>query len=102
MAASSRSWRASVARVCAACVAGAGDGVLLLLLGEGGKSSRTRRSFMWGTADVPTARRVRSVGQRASAEGEKAIHALLCGARFCVPEGVRAGEGDGDVGVRMK
>ena len=42
-------------------------------------------SFMCGTEEVATAIRVGSVGLMAIEEGEKAIQAFECGARFWVP-----------------
>ena len=47
------------------------------------------RSLRWGTEDVATARRVRSVGQRAMLEGENVTQALEWGARFWVPMDLR-------------
>ena len=90
MAASSLSWMARLESVCAAWVAagpGIGVGVVVeeLREGRGGRRRRTSRSFMWGTAEVATARRVGSVGHSATEEGEKAIQALEWGARFCRP-----------------
>lgn len=52
---------------------------------RGGKSRRTRMSFIWGRDDVATARRVGSVGHRAIQEGEKGVQAFECGARFWAP-----------------
>lgn len=42
-------------------------------------------SFMYGTAEVATAKSVGSVGEMATEDGENAIQALDCGARFCDP-----------------
>lgn len=42
-------------------------------------------SFICGTEDVATAIREGSVGLMATEEGEKAIQAFECGARFCEP-----------------
>ena len=49
---------------------------------EEGKSNRTMRSFMCGTAEVATASSVGSVGCGESAEGVKATQAFEWGARF--------------------
>ena len=72
IAASSRSWTASLARVCATWVAGSGTCMLLAR----GRRRRTIRSLRWGTEDVATATRVGSVGQRAMLDGEKVTQAL--------------------------
>ena len=61
-----------------------------------GRRRRTIRSFMWGTADVATARRVRSVGQRAIEEGEKATQAFEWGARFWSPRRRSSKSGDSE------
>ena len=59
----------------------------------GGIKSRTIRSFICGTVDVPTARSVGSVGQRAMEEGVNATQAFEWGARFCWPMSRGVGEG---------
>ena len=79
IAASSLSWMARFALAWDAW----GVVVELASLAEwSGMRSRTRISFMCGTADVATARRVGSVGQTAIEEGEKAIQAWDWAARF--------------------
>lgn len=52
-------------------------------------------SFMCGTADVATARRVGSVGHTSTEEGEKAIQAFERGARFWEPSS-RSSAGGGE------
>lgn len=79
IAASSLSWMARFALAWDAWVV---MGELASLAGRIGIRSRTRISFMCGTADVATATSVGSVGQTAIEEGEKAIQALEWGARF--------------------
>lgn len=46
-------------------------------------------SFICGTAEVGAARMEGSRGDIARLDGEKAIQALECGARFCEPMSVK-------------